>query len=151
MEIKLGEIIKAKREEKKIPLIDFAKTIDISPGYLSQIENGKKTNPKLEIILKIINELDISIDMLLGVECNEEAYNIKTPSLLKLILAKDRNKKVLEDTEVLKKICRILDKLLENKYIIENEALYSMFLEDISIQAETTLNRYLAIPLIYKR
>jgi len=59
MEIKVGEIIRAKREEKNISLSDFAKELDISPGYLSQIENGVKKNPNLEILLKIINRLDI--------------------------------------------------------------------------------------------
>ncbi|MDD4297083.1 MAG: helix-turn-helix transcriptional regulator, partial [Ruminiclostridium sp.] len=57
MKIKVGEIIKAKREELKIPLVNFAKELDISPGYLSQIENGIKTNPNLDIILKIIHRL----------------------------------------------------------------------------------------------
>ena len=42
MEIKVGEIIRAKREEKNISLSDFAKELEISPGYLSQIENGIK-------------------------------------------------------------------------------------------------------------
>jgi len=42
MEIKVGEIIRAKREEENITLSDLAKELDISPGYLSQIENGVK-------------------------------------------------------------------------------------------------------------
>ena len=51
MEISIGEIIKTKREEKGYNLSEFAKLIEISPGYLSQIENSRRTNPKLEIIL----------------------------------------------------------------------------------------------------
>jgi len=86
VEIKLGEIIKAKREEKQYTLADFAKKVGISPGYLSQLENGRKTNPKLEIILRIIRELEIDIDMLLGLEKNNEYANTKIPSLLKLVL-----------------------------------------------------------------
>lgn len=61
MEIKVGELIKAKREEKKYSLVDFAQIIGITPGYLSQIENGRKKNPKLEILLKIAKELDIPV------------------------------------------------------------------------------------------
>ena len=102
MEIKVGEIIRAKREEKNISLSDFAKELEISPGYLSQIENGIKKNPNLEILLKIINKLDIDLAMLLGIESREENYLVKIPSLLKLILAKDRYTKVLEEPEVLK-------------------------------------------------
>ncbi|MCX7709442.1 MAG: helix-turn-helix domain-containing protein [Clostridia bacterium] len=148
MEIKVGEIIKAKREEKKYSLIDFAAKVGISPGYLSQLENGKKANPKLEIVLTIIRELDIDIDMLLGLENPKENLNLKIPSLLKLILAKDRNFKVLEDKESLKKMCNIIDRLLEDKYLIEDSSLYELFLEDIYIQIETTLKRYMAFQLI---
>ena len=150
MEIKVGEIIKSKREEKGIPLIEFAKKVDVSPGYLSQIENGKKTNPKLELVLKIIHELDIDIKMLLGVDLQDESYNLRIPSLLRLTLAKDRNIKALEEREVVRKLCTIIDKTLENKYIIDDEDLYSLFLEDISIQIDTTLKRYLALPVVFE-
>ncbi|MCX8132040.1 MAG: helix-turn-helix domain-containing protein [Clostridia bacterium] len=148
MEIKVGEIIKAKREEKKYSLIDFSKVIGISPGYLSQLENGRKANPKLEIVLKIIKELDLDIDMLLGLDSQNENLNLKIPSLVKLILAKDRNYKVLEDKDVLKKVCSIIDKTLESKYLIENKQLYDMFLEDIYIQMETTIKRYMAFQVV---
>lgn len=148
VEIKFGEIIKAKREEKKFSLIDFAKVVGISAGYLSQLENGRKANPKLEIVLKIIKELDIDIDMLLGIESTNENLSVKMPSLLKLIVAKDRNCKVLEDKEVLKKVCNIIDKSLDCKYLIENKSLYEMFLEDIYVQIETTLKRYMAFQIL---
>lgn len=148
VEIKFGEIIKAKREEKKFSLMDFAKVVGISAGYLSQLENGRKANPKLEIVLKIIKELDIDIDMLLGIESTNENLSVKMPSLLKLIVAKDRNCKVLEDKEVLKKVCNIIDKSLDCKYLIEDKSLYEMFLEDIYVQIETTLKRYMAFQIV---
>ncbi len=148
MEIRVGEIIKAKREEKKYSLIEFARMAGISPGYLSQLENGHKSNPKLEIVLRIIRELEIDIDMLLGLESPGENMNTRIPSLLKLILAKDRNFKVLEDKEVLKKVCDIIDRALDSKYLIENKELYELFLEDIYIQMETTLKRYMALQII---
>ncbi len=148
MEIKVGEIIKAKREEKKYTLVDFAKLVGISPGYLSQLENGRKANPNLEIVLKIIKELEIDLDMLLGIESSNENINLGIPSLLKLVVAKDRNCKVLEDKEVLRKVCNIVDKSLESKYLIENKELYELFLEDIYIQIETTLKRYMAIQIV---
>jgi transcriptional regulator with XRE-family HTH domain len=148
MEIKVGEIIKAKRVEKNISLIDFAAQIGISPGYLSQLENGRKANPKLEIILRIIRELDMDIDMLLGLDSRPESPGLKIPSLLKLVIARDRNFKVLEDKEVLKKICNTLDRLLECKYFIEDRELYSLFLEDVFIQMETAMKRYLAVGIL---
>ncbi|OPZ93286.1 MAG: HTH-type transcriptional repressor RghR [Firmicutes bacterium ADurb.Bin419] len=148
MEIKFGEVIKAKREEKRYSLMDFAKVVGISAGYLSQLENGRKANPKLEIVLKIIKELEIDIDMLLGLESPNNNSSIRMPSLLKLIIAKDRNYKVLEDKDVLKKVCNIIDKSLDCKYLIENKSLYEMFLEDIYIQIETTLKRYMAFQIV---
>lgn len=148
LEIKVGEIIKAKREEKEYSLVDFAKLVGISPGYLSQLENGYKANPKLEIVLKIIRELDMDIDMLLGIDKTNENLNLKIPSLLKLVLAKDRNFRVLEDKENLKKLCSIIDKILDSKYLIENKELYGLFMEDIYIQIETTLKRYMAFQIV---
>lgn len=148
MEIKVGEIIRLKREEKSYGLTDFAKLVGISPGYLSQLENGHKVNPKLETILRIIKELDIDIDMLLGLEREGENVNVRIPSLLKLVLAKDRNYKVMEDKDILKKLCSIIDKALESKYLVEDQALYALFLEDIYIQIETILKRYMALQII---
>lgn len=148
MEIKVGEVIKAKRLEKGYGLVEFAKIAGVSAGYLSQLENGRKTNPNLEVLTKISKELEIDIDMLLGLQSSNENLNLKIPSLLKLVLAKDRNAKVLEDKEVLKKICLIVENMLDAKYLIEDSQLYSLFLEDIYIQIETTLKRYMAIQVL---
>jgi transcriptional regulator with XRE-family HTH domain len=147
MEIKVGEIIKAKREDKEYSLVEFAREVGISPGYLSQIENGYKRNPKLDIVLKMIKLLDIDIDMLLGLD-EKKTRGIKVPSLFQLIIARERNQKVLEDKDVLKKICNILDKSLECKYLISDEDYYRLFLEDVCIQLDTTLKRYLAVQAV---
>lgn len=148
MEIKVGEIIKAKREEKGYSLIEFAQKIEISAGYLSQIENGRKTNPKLDIVLRIIHELDIDIEMLLGLESGEESYLSRIPSLLKLTLAKERNLNTLSDPDVLRKFNALSNRILETNYILENKELYKLFLEDVSIQIENTLKRYMALQVL---
>ncbi len=148
MQIKVGEIIRAKREEKQIPLVTFAQELNISPGYLSQIENGVKKNPNLDILLKIIRRLDIDLAMLLGVESNEENYLVKIPSLLKLILARERNSRVLEEPEVLKRFCSLCEQILETKYLLENPALYKMFLDDLANQTEATLKRYMGMQIL---
>lgn len=148
MRIKAGEIIKAKREEKNISLVDFAREVEISPGYLSQLENGKKANPNLKVMLKITQALDIEVDTLLGLEQEQESPALRIPSLLRLVIAKDRNMKVLEDKEVQKKICSMLDRALESKYLIEDPDLYSLFLEDVYIQMETALKRYMAMDIL---
>lgn len=149
MEIKVGEIIKQKREEKNYNLIDFAQIIGISAGYLSQLENGRKVNPKLDIILKIIRELDIDIDMLLGIEGNSsDGLGNKIPSLLKLVIAKERNAKVLEDKDILRKVCNHLESVFESKYVLEDKNLYNMYLEDVSSQAEIALKRYMSLQVL---
>lgn len=151
MEIKVGEIIKARREEKGYNLQEFAGKIDISPGYLSQIENGRKTNPRLDIILRIIHELDIDIDMLLGLESGEETYLSRIPSLLKLVLAKERNLRALSETDIQKKFAAFIDKLCESKYIFEDKVFYSLFLDDVFNQTENTLKRYMALKLLFSQ
>lgn len=148
MQIKVGEVIKAKREEMNISLVDFAKQAGISPGYLSQLENGRKTNPNLELITRIVNELDIDIDELLGLEQENEAPAVKVPSLLRLVIAKDRNMKVLEDREIQKKIGNLIDRLLDSKYLIEDDALYKLYIEDVYLQAETALKRYMSVEIL---
>lgn len=147
MEIKVGEIIKAKREERGWSLAEFAKRIGISTGYLSQIENGRKTNPRLDILLRIIHELDIDIQMLLGIESGEENYLSRIPSLLKLTLAKERNLKTLSDKNVLRKLNDIINKLCEARYILEDQDLYHMFLDDSANQIEGILKRYMALQI----
>lgn len=148
MQIKVGEIIRAKREELGISLVDFARRAGISPGYLSQLENGKKTNPSLELMTTIAEELDIEIDSLLGLEQDGEMPSLRIPSLLRLVIAKDRNMKALEDKEIQKKIGNILDLMLECRYLIEDEDLYRLFLEDVYIQTETTLKRYMSVGIL---
>lgn len=151
MEIKVGEIIKAKREEQGSSLAGFAKRVGISAGYLSQIENGRKTNPKLDIILRIIHELDIDIEMLLGLESAEENYLSRIPSLLKLTLARERNLKALSDGDVLRKFNAMADRLCEARYILEDRELYNLFLDDCANTVENTIKRYMALQILLKK
>lgn len=145
MEIKLGEIIRAKREANNYSLAEFAAKVDISTAYLSQLENGHKKNPRLEIILDIIDELNIGINELMGKDNMGEDIALKIPYMIKLLFAKDRNLKVFEDDEVQKKICSILSILLESKYFIEDKQLYSLFLEDVLIQTDNSMKRYMGV------
>jgi transcriptional regulator with XRE-family HTH domain len=150
MEIKVGEIIRAKREEKGYSLVEFAERINISTGYLSQIENGKKTNPNLDIILRIIHELDLDIGLLLGLDTNEENYLSRIPSLLKFTFAQERNLNTLSDPDILRNFNGIAAKILEANYILDNKDLYKLFLEDVSAQTEIILKRYIALQILTK-
>lgn len=149
MEIKAGEIIRARRTEKNIPLVEFAREVGISPGYLSQLENGRKANPKLEIMTKIAQLLDIEIETLLGLEQVEgQMPALRMPALLRLTIARERNIKVLENKDVQKKISSIIDRAIDGKYMLEDDELYNLFLEDIYIQIETTLKRYMSMQIL---
>lgn len=68
---KFGQTIKELREEKKktnpaFSLRGFAKAVDISPSFLSQIENGESTPPSAENIIKMAELLDCDADELLA-------------------------------------------------------------------------------------
>ncbi len=148
MEVKVGEIIRAKRQEQKISMADLAENAGISVAYLSQIENGRKQNPKLEIILNLVQALNLDMPMLLGLKDDETTYLDKIPSLLKMVFARDRNLKVLSEMDTQRKFCTQAEKLLEAKYVLEDKQLYTLFLEDVRIQTENTLKRYLAMKMI---
>ena len=55
-----GVFISTKRIEKRISLRQFAKSIQISPEYLSKIENELRAVPKDEIVKKIAEQLHLN-------------------------------------------------------------------------------------------
>ncbi len=151
MEIKVGEIIRARRLERKMTLTGLAEVVGVSAGYLSQIENGRKQNPKLEIVLRLIHHLDLDLDMLLGIEPGEASYLTRIPSLLKLVFARERNLQVLSDIDIQRRFCALSEKMLEARYVIGDRDLYTMFFEDVRTQTDNTLKRYLAMQLILEK
>lgn len=62
--IVIGKWIKEKRISKRLTQFQLAEKCDISPSYLSYIESGTKSSG-LEVLIKIANVLDISLDSLL--------------------------------------------------------------------------------------
>jgi XRE family transcriptional regulator, regulator of sulfur utilization len=63
-QIKLGKNLKRIRTEKGISQGDIARSLEVSRGFISNIENGK-TNPTLATIAKLAKALDVSSDKLL--------------------------------------------------------------------------------------
>ena len=61
---KLGENLKGIRTEKAISQGDIARSLGVSRGFVSNIENGK-TNPTLATIARLANAIGISSDELL--------------------------------------------------------------------------------------
>ena len=63
----LGQRIRRLREAKKIGLREMAKTLGISPAYLSRIEtNEEKTPPGEEVLERVAEVLHDSIDELMS-------------------------------------------------------------------------------------
>ncbi len=62
--IKLGKNLKKIRTKKGISQGDIARALDVSRGYISNIENGK-TNPTLATISRLAKAVGISIDELM--------------------------------------------------------------------------------------
>ena len=61
---KLGENLKRIRTEKDISQVDVSRSLGVSRGFVSNIENGK-TNPTLSTITRIAEALGVSVDELL--------------------------------------------------------------------------------------
>ncbi|MHB9154336.1 MAG: helix-turn-helix domain-containing protein [Endomicrobiales bacterium] len=61
----LGVNIKRLREEKRITLRTLAKSANISPSFLSQIETGK-ASPSLDTLKNISNSLSTTVGNLIG-------------------------------------------------------------------------------------
>jgi transcriptional regulator with XRE-family HTH domain len=61
----IGVNIKRLREEKRITLRTLARNLDISPSFLSQIENGKAL-PSLDTLKNIANSLSTTVGNLIG-------------------------------------------------------------------------------------
>jgi transcriptional regulator with XRE-family HTH domain len=61
---KLGRNLKKIRIKKDMSQGDIARALEVSRGYISNIENGK-LNPTLSTIAKLAKALDVSTDQLL--------------------------------------------------------------------------------------
>ena len=57
--------IKKFRKEKNISQKELARLVNISPGYLSHLENGGRKNPSIMLIRKIADILEKNMTDLL--------------------------------------------------------------------------------------
>ncbi len=61
---KLGRNLKRIRTEKGISQVDIARSLGVSRGFVSNVENGK-TNPTLATITKLATAIGVTPDQLL--------------------------------------------------------------------------------------
>lgn len=64
----VGTTIKIAREKVGISKSELSRRINVSPAYITMLENGTKKNPTTDILKKIANVLDISLSQLTRVE-----------------------------------------------------------------------------------
>lgn len=62
----LKNVLKAYREKANISKSKLSRMIGVSPSYITMLESGEKTNPSLEVIVKISKALDIPPEELAG-------------------------------------------------------------------------------------
>lgn len=60
--MRFASFLKEKRNEKGITLRKFADLIGVAPSYLSDIEKEKRNAPSPDIIEKMVEALNLSID-----------------------------------------------------------------------------------------
>jgi transcriptional regulator with XRE-family HTH domain len=61
----LGEVIRDQRVAKGFGLRELAKTLEITPSYLSDIENDRRV-PSEDVLAKIAKKLDLNLDTLMA-------------------------------------------------------------------------------------
>lgn len=71
--------IKNIRLNKKITIYELSKSTGLSRTYIRNLENNKRTNPTLKVLLDIANALDVNVKDLFYTKCDidylkEEMY-----------------------------------------------------------------------------
>ena len=77
--ITLGQIIKTRRKEKKMTLVDLSIHCNVGVRFLSELENGKSTI-EMGKALKVMNRLNIEITVLPTSDVQKNKYNTETKS-----------------------------------------------------------------------
>lgn len=57
----MGIKLKTKREELGMSIYELAEKTNLSPGYISNLENEQRTNPSKETMEKIAEQLECNV------------------------------------------------------------------------------------------
>lgn len=112
-----GEQLKKIRKEKNLSLRETARRSKISHPYLSQLENGKRDIPTLEVIVKLAYGLDVEIDTLYNIagytdkRDTELTKNVQHEVSEGLKNLSNTVEKILEDTNLQTILTNTNDKL----------------------------------------
>ncbi|MFT9597505.1 helix-turn-helix domain-containing protein [Mesobacillus sp.] len=64
--MKVGEKIKSLRLEKKYSISELSEKANVSKSYLSYIERGIQGNPSLQVLSRLADNLDTTVEYLMG-------------------------------------------------------------------------------------
>lgn len=111
----LGEILRDARVKSEVTLRDLAKTLDLAPSYLSDIENDRRV-PSEEVLHRLAEVLQLRFDNLMAlagrVGDDAERYLKKHPAVGALF--RRISDKRLSD-EDLKKLNSVVEKMGSKK------------------------------------
>ncbi|MBT2693906.1 helix-turn-helix domain-containing protein [Bacillus sp. ISL-55] len=62
----VGEKIKSLRLEKKYSISELSERANVSKSYLSYIERGIQGNPSLQVLSRLADNLDTTVEYLMG-------------------------------------------------------------------------------------
>lgn len=64
--MKVGEKIKSLRLEKKYSISELSEKANVSKSYLSYIERGIQGNPSLQVLSRLADKLDTTVEYLMS-------------------------------------------------------------------------------------
>ncbi len=62
---RLGQVLKALREEREWTLDELAERAKVTKAYVSQLETGKRKNPSLAVLKRLAKALRVPVTELL--------------------------------------------------------------------------------------
>lgn len=101
--VDFGKRVRQKRIESNLTQEELAEKTDLSVGYIGMIERGKRV-PSLDTFVILADELNVTADELLS-NSIKKAYQSR--------LQKYEEKLALLNRKEMKKVCSVLDVLLE--------------------------------------
>lgn len=82
----IGEKIKAIRMEKKITAKELAERVEVTPGYISQIERDL-ISPSLSVLMRIADAIETPLASLLSQEAREQVTVVRKDKRTKIQFA----------------------------------------------------------------
>lgn len=93
----VGSRMKQLRKKRGFSLSELADRAGVAKSYLSSIENGKKSNPSIQILEKISSVLGVNIETLLGTAAKDEILDQDWLDLTEEALRSGISKKQFKD------------------------------------------------------